>query len=364
MMYSRRDLGRLALTTIPAVGLSGAWRPGSLTAAAVPQRAAVARPNSLIGGVQIGLIAPYSFGQEATDASNILWNLVHLGISAVELSSAAAEAFVGVPAPGSATTAAATGRGRAGGAASPAASPNSATPAATPAPAGGRQGGRAALTPAELAAQRAQQAETRRARLGIPMDRYKALRTLYNNAGVSIVAFRMTLTMEMTDEEYDYAFQAAQALGANQVSMELPTDPLLFKRIGAFGEKHKLYAAYHTHLQGSMTAFDAAFAASKANMSQIDVGHYVAGTSESPIPFFQKHHARIASFHMKDRKKDGGPNMPWGQGDTPLAELLQLIRKNNWKMPAIIELEYPVPAGSTRVAEIAKCLQYCREALA
>jgi sugar phosphate isomerase/epimerase len=357
----------MALTTMPALGLSGAWRSGSLDAAAVRQGGAVARPNSLIGGVQIGLIAPYSFGQEATDVSNILWNLVHLGISAVELSSAAAEAFVGVPAPGTAPAPAA-GRGRAGrgGAVPPAtAAPAPASPAATPTPAGGRQGGgRGTLTPAELAAQRAQLAETRRARLAIPMDRYKALRTLYNNAGVSIVAFRMTLTMEMTDEEYDYAFQAAQALGANQVSMELPTDPLLFKRIGAFGEKHKLYAAYHTHLQGSMTAFDAAFAASRANMSQIDVGHYVAGTSESPIPFFQKHHARIASFHMKDRKKAGGPNMPWGQGDTPLAELLQLIRKNNWKMPAIIELEYPVPDGSTRVREIAKCLQYCKDALA
>jgi sugar phosphate isomerase/epimerase len=201
------------------------------------------------------------------------------------------------------------------------------------------------------------------------MDRYKELRAMYDTAGVSIYAFKLALSSGMSDEEYDYVFNVAEALGANHVTMELPTDGALLRRIGAFAEKRKIYAAYHTHTQGSMTAFDAAFAASPANMSNVDVGHYVGGTSESPIPFFEKFHDRIASYHLKDktrgdRPEAGNRNVPWGQGDTPLRELLQLQQRDGWTMPATIELEYPVPEGSTRAQEIGKCLEYCRNALA
>ena len=80
-------------------------------------------------------------------------------------------------------------------------------------------------------------------------------------------------------------------------------------------------------------------------------------------PLIQRHHARITSMHLKDRKVNAGPNMPWGEGDTPIAEVLQLMRRERYTWPAFIELEYPVPEGSTRVAEITKCLEYCRKAL-
>jgi len=81
-----------------------------------------------------------------------------------------------------------------------------------------------------------------------------------------------------------------------------------------------------------------------------------------------KHHSRFASIHLKDKTKGNNPaggdqNKPWGQGDTPIKEVLQLMKKNKYTWPATIELEYPVPEGSTRVAEIAKCFQYCKDAL-
>jgi hypothetical protein len=40
------------------------------------------------------------------------------------------------------------------------------------------------------------------------------------------------------------------------------------------------------------------------------------------------------------------------------------MRKNKWAFPASIELEYQIPEGSDAVKEVAKCLQYCRQALA
>ena len=71
-------------------------------------------------------------------------------------------------------------------------------------------------------------------------------------------------------------------------------------------------------------------------------------------------------MHLKDRKRvchDGSENMPWGQGDTPIKEVLQCLKKNHWAIPVGIEFEYNVPAGSTWDAEIAKCVQYGKEAL-
>lgn len=325
MLYSRREIGKLALAGLPGAAVLG--------------RSAFAqvKPNSVINGVHIGTIT-YSFrSMPDQSAEALLRYTVASGISAVELMGAPAEQFAGAPA------------ARGG---------------------GGRGRGRGQLTTEQQAAQQAAQREAREAtrkwRLSASMDKYKALRRLYNNAGVTIYALKLGLEMNMSDEEYDYVFSAAEAVGATHVTLELPKDVALLKRIGAFAEKKKIHAAYHTHTQGNMTAFDHAFAVSKANMANVDFGHYVAGTGESPIPFLEKFHARIASFHMKDRQTPahGAGNLPWGKGDTPLREILQTVKKNRWTMPATIELEYQIPEDSDAVKEVAKCLQYCKDALA
>jgi sugar phosphate isomerase/epimerase len=327
MLYSRREIARLALATVPATAMLG--------------RSAFAqgKPNSVINGVHVGTIT-YSYrSMPDQTAEALLRYTVASGISEIELMGQPAEQFAGAP------QAARGGGGR------------------------GRGRGQQA-TPEQQAAQQAAQREaqeaTKRWRLSASMERYKALRKLYNDAGVTIYALKLPLTMNMSEDEYAYVFNAAEAVGANHVTLELPEDVELLKRIGAFAEKKKIYAAYHTHTQATISSFDQAFAVSKANMANIDLGHYVAGTGQSPIPFLQKFHNRIASFHMKDRQTPahGAGNLPWGEGDTPLKEILQTVKKNRWTMPATIELEYEVPEGSDAVKEVAKCLQYCREALA
>jgi hypothetical protein len=92
---------------------------------------------------------------------------------------------------------------------------------------------------------------------------------------------------------------------------------------------------------------------------------YVAGTGESPIPLLRTFHGRIASLHLKDRQTPahGAGNLPWGTGDTPLKEILQLMKQEKYTFPASIELEYDVPAGSDAFKEVAKCLEYCKDAL-
>jgi sugar phosphate isomerase/epimerase len=189
---------------------------------------------------------------------------------------------------------------------------------------------------------------------------------MYNDAGVSIYAWKQ-LSTSMTDGELEYVFDVAEALGCTHTTVELPSDEAQLKRLGDLALKKKIYVAYHTHAQGNMTAFDRAFALSKGNMANVDFGHWVAAgnVGGTPMQFLQKYHDRISSFHLKDRTtpEHCSLNLPWGTGETPIGEILQMVKRNGWKIPATIELEYAVPEGSDAVKEVRKCVDYCRTLL-
>ena len=108
-------------------------------------------------------------------------------------------------------------------------------------------------------------------------------------------------------------------------------------------------------------SFAKAMAMSKYFWINLDVGHFFAAGYD-PIDYIQKHHDRISNLHLKDRKKDDGPNTPWGEGDTPIKQVLQLLKAKKYPIPAFIEYEYRGVEGP--VAEVKKCFQYCKEALA
>jgi len=312
---------------------------------------AAAKPNSKFGGVQVGVISPYSFHGMPSDAESLLNDMVELGINACELQSPPAEQFAGAPSQG--------GRGGRGG-------PGPGRGEGAPGRGRGPGGGRAPLTPEQQAAQQKAAAEMKQWRLSVSMDKFKALRKMYEDAGVSIYAFKLGLTLGMSDDEYQYTFNVAKALGCDHITMELPTDGNLTKRVGEFAAKEKMMVGYHAHTQATPQLWDEAMAQSKYNAINLDIGHYTAGTSSDPIPFVKQHHDRITSMHLKDRKYEtnGGQNMPWGQGQTPIKEVLQLMKKEKYKFPATIELEYKPPEGSDSMKEIAKCLEYCKDALA
>jgi sugar phosphate isomerase/epimerase len=329
MQYTRREFGKLAVGAVPAAALLNPF----------DALAQARKPNSVIGGVNIGTIT-YSYrSMPDQSAEATLRYILESGISQIELMNGPAESFAGIPS---------TGRGGPGG--------------------GGGGGGRGRgepPTPEQQAAQREAAERVKKWRTSVSMDRFKALRKMYNDAGVTIYAWKV-LNPNMSDEEFEYVFNVAEALGCTHTTLELPTDAAQLKRVGDFAMKRKIYAAYHTHTQATMTSFDQAFAISKGNMSNIDLGHYVAGTGESPIPFLRKYHDRISSVHLKDRKTParGADNVPWGTGDTPIKEILQVMRKEKYTFPASIEMEYPVPDGSDAVKEVAKCVEFCKSALA
>jgi sugar phosphate isomerase/epimerase len=117
-----------------------------------------------------------------------------------------------------------------------------------------------------------------------------------------------------------------------------------------------------------MTAFDQAFALSPGNRANVDFGHWVAAgnVGGTPMQFLEKYHDRISSFHLKDRTTppNCALNLPWGTGETPIKDILQLVKKNKWTFPGSIELEYNIPEGSDAVQEVRKCVEFCKAALA
>ncbi len=380
MPYTRREFGRIALAGLPAAALVGGTK--SLTAFAQ------STPNSLIDGVQLGVIT-YSYRSlPDQSAEATLKYVVDSNISAIELMGGPVESFAGAPVGGGrgggGRGAAGAGRGPAG--ATPAA-PRAMQPGREAVPngswngqpcvvpgavapgsgAGRRGGGRGEASPEQRAAQQEQENKLKAWRTSVSMDPFKKLGKMYNDAGVTIYAWKQ-LGVNMSDEEFEYVFDVAEALGCTHTTLELPTDAAQLKRIGDFAMKKKIYAAYHTHAQGNMAAFDQAFAISPGNMANVDFGHWVAGgnVGGTPMQFLEKHHDRISSFHLKDRTtpEHCALNLPWGTGDTPIAPILQMVRKNKWKIPATIELEYAVPEGSDPVKEVRTCVEFCRKVLA
>jgi sugar phosphate isomerase/epimerase len=320
MRYTRREFGKLALAAFPA---TASLQP--LTALAQ-----ASKPSSTVNGVRLGTIT-YSYrSMPDQSAEAILGYVLATGISEIEFMGGPVEAFAGAP---------------------------------QPARGGGARRGQPP-TPDQQAAQRDAADRLRAWRTSVSMDRFKALRKMFNDAGVTIYAWKQ-LDPRMSDAEMEYVFSVAEALGCTHTTLELVDNPEQLKRIGQFAEKKKIYAAYHTHLQGSLTAFDQAFAISRGNMANVDLGHFVAAGGD-PVAFIRTFNGRISSVHLKDRTTpaNGQKNLPWGTGDTPLKEILQTMRREKHTYPAAIELEYEVPAGSDAVKETRKCFDYCKAALA
>jgi sugar phosphate isomerase/epimerase len=321
MLYTRRELATLALAALPAARL--------LPIASVS--AFQARPNSKVRGVMIGMNVPYNFGGRTMPVDEIIQNCVKLDVSGVELRTQPVEAFLGVP-----ESLVATGRG----------------------------GGRAAAppTPEQEAARKANAEELRKWRLSVPMEKVRSLRKRFDDAGVLVEIVKVDGIFGMPDDVVDYEFALAKNLGARAISTEIAVPDT--KRLGQFADKHKMMVGYHGHATTSAADFETVFSYAAHNGANLDIGHFVAGQNTSPVPFLKQHHSRITHIHVKDRKMNNGPNVPFGQGDTPIKEVLQLIRDNKWNIQATLEFEYPIPEGSDRMTEIRKSLDYCRAALA
>lgn len=311
-MFSRREFGKIALAGLPIT-------------------LALADINPKVNGVRIG-VQSYSFRTMSLDEA--IKAMKDIGIGECELFSGHVE-------------------------------PRPAMPMGGP-PAGG---GRGQLTPEQQAARReaAQKAaeEAKKWRLTVSMDHFKDVRKKFDAAGVKLQAYNYSFRDNFSDEEIDRGFQMAKALGVKIITASSTVSAA--KRVAPFADKHKITVAMHGHSNltnpnefAKPESFEAALAMSKYFAINLDIGHFFAAGYD-PVKYIEQNHARITNLHIKDRKKDDGPNTVWGEGDTPIKPVLQLLKQKKYNIPANIEFEY---RGEDAVAEVRKCFQYIKDALA
>ena len=208
--------------------------------------------------------------------------------------------------------------------------------------------------------------ELRKWRLETPLDHFKGVRRKFDAAGLTIYAYCYNMNSAFTDAEIDRGFQIARALGTDVVTTSTTLD--VAKRIAPIADKHKITVGLHGHSNVSdpnelatPESFAAAMKMSSNFKINLDIGHFTAANYD-PVAYIREHHAQITNLHLKDRKKNQGDNVPWGQGDTPIREVLQLLKRERWPIPADIEYEYR--GQGTPVEEVAKCYAFARQALA
>jgi sugar phosphate isomerase/epimerase len=337
-MYSRREFGQFVLA-------------GS--ALALFSRA---NADPLFHGVKLGTIT-YSFhdmpnvaGQDHVD--KVIEDCKGCGVELIELLSSHVEPVSAFQATRSAAAA---------------------TPATTLG-ASGAQGGAAAPGGAPAAgrsrspeAQKARE-ELRAWRLATPMSHFKEVKKRLNDAGISVYAYTInSIGTDFTDAEMDRVFEQAKTLGASTISSSTTLDAA--QKTVPFAEKHKFPVAFHNHQDitdpnqfARPESFYKAMAMSEYFRINLDIG-YLTGTDSDAVAFIKQNHARITHIHVKDRKKNLGPSVAWGEGDTPIKEVLTLLKESHYPIPALVELSYPVPADSDCVKEVSKCMAYMKRVL-
>jgi len=206
-------------------------------------------------------------------------------------------------------------------------------------------------------------ADMRRWRETVSLDHFHRIRDQFAKASIALSAYNISIKDAYSDTELERAFDMTAALGAPLITSS--SNVATVARIAPVAERRKMLVGFHNHSRIDPNEFATARSLSDAldkgryMAVNLDVGHFTAA-NEDAVSFLKQHHARIVTVHLKDRKRDQGPNVEWGTGDAPIAEVLKLISASGWPIPMNIEYEYE---GGDTVDEVGKCLAYCRRAL-
>jgi sugar phosphate isomerase/epimerase len=308
-MYSRRDFGKIAISGLSASALWGA------------------RINSTVSGVKLGAISYCFRGLPRTPDTDYIDTIVKAcvdcGVGYVELTSPMVEP------------------------------PNAL-------PGGGR-------VPPDTPENRKARDEIRKWRLSAPLARFKEIRRKFDDAGITLMGYVMTFAEDFPDEEIDVIFQQTKSLGVGIIGTNQTTVGM-GPKLAPYAEKYKMDLAYHNHAMvdnlnevASPASYEQLFGMSKHFKANLDVGHFTAGNNDA-VAFIEQHHDRITHLHLKDRKRNNGPNMPWGEGETPLRPVLRLVKEKHYPIYCLVEYEYR--GTGTPLEETKKCMDFMRQTLA
>jgi sugar phosphate isomerase/epimerase len=198
---------------------------------------------------------------------------------------------------------------------------------------------------------------------GEPIEQFRAVRKKFEDAGIEIYGisgFRGT-----TEEELSRTFAIAEAVGARLVTLTVTLSAA--KRIVPFVERSKFIVGIQGNPNMNPTdpdtiarpeQYQAALALSERYALSFDVGDATGGGYDA-LQFVEAHHGRIALLDLKDRRKDR-TSVPWGEGDTPLGQILRLIRDRKYPIRCYIDSDYPT---ADRPGDVKRSFEYAKQAL-
>ena len=200
----------------------------------------------------------------------------------------------------------------------------------------------------------------------VSLDEFAKIRKQFDDAGIKLYAYNYSFQDRMTDKEIERGFEMTKALGVGIITASSTVSCV--PRIDPMAEKYKIKVGFHGHdntKDPNQFSTPESFAKamdghSKYMCVNLDIGHFLAAGFD-PVDYLEQHHDRIVTLHIKDRKKNHGENMPFGEGETPIKAVLQVLKTKHYKIPANIEYEYK---GADSQVEVAKCYQYMKQALA
>jgi hypothetical protein len=207
--------------------------------------------------------------------------------------------------------------------------------------------------------------ELRKWRLRTPISYFRGIGDRFAGAGIAISAYHYSPNGSFTDEEIDRGFEMAKALGAGIVTASTTLD--VARRMAPAAERHRMIVALRgssivktPNELGTPESFAAATSLSTYFKVSLDIGDFTAANFDA-LAFVRDRHADIASLRLKDRRRNQGENVPWGQGDTPIREVLRLVSAEAWPIRAYVDYDYGGTTGP--VDEVKKCLAYATQAL-
>ena len=197
----------------------------------------------------------------------------------------------------------------------------------------------------------------------VSLDHFHVVREKLFRAAIALSAYNISFRDDFSDAEIERGFDMAAALGAPCITSS--SNVSTTSRVAPVAERRKMLVGMHNHSQIDPNEFataDSLVAALNAGpfiAVNLDIGHFTAANQDA-VAFLTQHHDRIVTLHLKDRRLNQGANVPFGQGDTPIEEVLRLLQQHGWPIPANIEYEYK---GGNALDEVARCLEYCGRAL-
>jgi sugar phosphate isomerase/epimerase len=218
--------------------------------------------------------------------------------------------------------------------------------------------------PALANGQRMNRQELRMWRKTVSLDHFHKIRDQFKTAGIVLYAYNYSFRDDFDEDEIARGFEFAKALGVKCITAS--SNVKTAARIDPHAKKAKIRVGMHNHsrIHENEFATPESFAAARKGNSEyiainLDIGHFTAANFD-PVSFLAEHHKDIVTLHIKDRKKDQGANVPFGEGDTKIKEVLTLLKEKKYPIPAMIEYEYK---GVETVSEVKKCFEYCKRAL-